>query len=115
MIEHPTFYAREQLDPFRKIQGKGERASFQVVAALTDHILPLAPGLRDQLQAGVDVLDIGCGAGAVSLAAAPSREQIATRHFSAANCSAQPRPRPRLAAVTKATFRSDMFNAPFSL
>jgi len=34
-----------------------------VVAALTDHILPLAPGMRDQLQSGIDVLDIGCGTG----------------------------------------------------
>ena len=34
-----------------------------VVAALTDHILPLVPGLRDQLQDGIDVLDIGCGSG----------------------------------------------------
>lgn len=34
-----------------------------VVAALTDHILPLATGLRDQLQSGIDVLDIGCGSG----------------------------------------------------
>ena len=36
--------------------------------------------------------------------AALSREQIATRHFSAASCWAQPRPRPRLAAVTRAIF-----------
>ncbi len=43
-----------------------------VVAALTQHILPLAPGLRDQLQQGIDVLDIGCGSGkaACALAAA---------------------------------------------
>lgn len=34
-----------------------------VVAALTDHILPLSPGLRDQLQCGIDVVDIGCGSG----------------------------------------------------
>ena len=34
-----------------------------VVAALTEHILPLATGLRDQLQSGIDVLDIGCGSG----------------------------------------------------
>jgi hypothetical protein len=33
-----------------------------------------------------------------------SREQIATRHFSAASCWAQPRPSPRLAAVTRAIF-----------
>jgi 2-polyprenyl-3-methyl-5-hydroxy-6-metoxy-1,4-benzoquinol methylase len=34
-----------------------------VVAALTKHILPLSPGLRDQLQAGIQALDIGCGSG----------------------------------------------------
>ena len=34
-----------------------------VVAALTDHILPLVPGLRDQLQSGIEALDIGCGSG----------------------------------------------------
>lgn len=41
-----------------------------VVAALTDHILPLASGLRDQLQAGIDVLDIGCGSGKAACALA---------------------------------------------
>ena len=34
-----------------------------VVAALTDQILPLVPGLIDQLESGIDVLDVGCGAG----------------------------------------------------
>jgi 2-polyprenyl-3-methyl-5-hydroxy-6-metoxy-1,4-benzoquinol methylase len=34
-----------------------------VVAALTDHILPLVPGLIDRLEAGIDVLDVGCGSG----------------------------------------------------
>ena len=34
-----------------------------VVAALTDHILPLAPGLIEKLERGIDVLDVGCGAG----------------------------------------------------
>jgi 2-polyprenyl-3-methyl-5-hydroxy-6-metoxy-1,4-benzoquinol methylase len=34
-----------------------------VVAALTDHILPLVPGLTERLEAGVDVLDVGCGSG----------------------------------------------------
>jgi len=34
-----------------------------VVAALIDHILPLSPALRDQLERGIDVLDIGCGSG----------------------------------------------------
>lgn len=34
-----------------------------VVAALNDHILPLVPGLVEKLQQGIDVLDVGCGAG----------------------------------------------------
>jgi 2-polyprenyl-3-methyl-5-hydroxy-6-metoxy-1,4-benzoquinol methylase len=34
-----------------------------VVAALTDHILPLVPGLSERLEAGIDVLDVGCGSG----------------------------------------------------
>jgi len=41
-----------------------------VVAALMDHILPLAAGLRDQLQGGIDVLDIGCGSGHAACALA---------------------------------------------
>lgn len=34
-----------------------------IVAALEDHILPLVPELVDQLTAGIDVLDVGCGSG----------------------------------------------------
>src|SRR5215203_6380676 len=34
-----------------------------VVAALTDYILPLVPGLTGLLEAGIDVLDVGCGSG----------------------------------------------------
>lgn len=34
-----------------------------VVDALIDHILPLAPELTEQLEHGIDVLDVGCGAG----------------------------------------------------
>ena len=34
-----------------------------VVAALTDYILPLVPGLTRHLEAGLDVLDVGCGSG----------------------------------------------------
>ena len=34
-----------------------------VVAALDEIILPMIPGLTDQLEAGIDVLDVGCGAG----------------------------------------------------
>ena len=34
-----------------------------VVNALREHILPLVPGLIDQLQLGIRVLEIGCGSG----------------------------------------------------
>jgi 2-polyprenyl-3-methyl-5-hydroxy-6-metoxy-1,4-benzoquinol methylase len=34
-----------------------------VVAALRGHILPLVPGLIQRLEAGIDVLDVGCGSG----------------------------------------------------
>jgi 2-polyprenyl-3-methyl-5-hydroxy-6-metoxy-1,4-benzoquinol methylase len=40
-----------------------EESAQTVVAALTDYILPLAPGLADKLEQGIDVLDIGCGSG----------------------------------------------------
>jgi len=42
-----------------------------VVAALMDSILPLVPGLIDELKNGIEVLDVGCGAGrALNLMAA---------------------------------------------
>ena len=42
-----------------------------VVAALMDSILPLVPGLMDALKSGIEVLDVGCGAGrALNLMAA---------------------------------------------
>ncbi len=34
-----------------------------VVAALINHILPLVDGLIDRLQAGIEVMDVGCGSG----------------------------------------------------
>lgn len=40
-----------------------EESNQTVVAGLDDHILPLAPGLIDKLEKGIDVLDIACGAG----------------------------------------------------
>jgi 2-polyprenyl-3-methyl-5-hydroxy-6-metoxy-1,4-benzoquinol methylase len=40
-----------------------EESAQTVVAALTDHILPLADGLAGQLRRGIDVLDVGCGSG----------------------------------------------------
>ncbi|MGB3404091.1 MAG: class I SAM-dependent methyltransferase [Microcoleaceae cyanobacterium] len=40
-----------------------EESSQTVVNTLMDSILPLIPGLTDQLQSGIDVLDVGCGSG----------------------------------------------------
>jgi 2-polyprenyl-3-methyl-5-hydroxy-6-metoxy-1,4-benzoquinol methylase len=40
-----------------------EESSQTVVAGLLEHILPLAPGLIDQLERGIRVLDVGCGSG----------------------------------------------------
>lgn len=34
-----------------------------VLPALFDHILPLAPGLTERLEQGIEVLDVGCGRG----------------------------------------------------
>lgn len=34
-----------------------------IVAALEPHIIPLVPGLKEKLEAGIDVLDVGCGSG----------------------------------------------------
>jgi 2-polyprenyl-3-methyl-5-hydroxy-6-metoxy-1,4-benzoquinol methylase len=46
---------------FHQIMAEDSEQS--VAAALTDHILPLVPGLEDRLRAGMDVLDAGCGRG----------------------------------------------------
>jgi SAM-dependent methyltransferase len=40
-----------------------EASNQSIVSKLIDHILPLVPGLRLRLEQGIDVLDVGCGAG----------------------------------------------------
>lgn len=40
-----------------------EDSGQSVVPALIDAILPLAPGLVEKLETGIDVLDVGCGSG----------------------------------------------------
>ncbi|HSM56985.1 MAG TPA: class I SAM-dependent methyltransferase [Candidatus Sulfomarinibacteraceae bacterium] len=47
----------------RFVEVMAEDSGQTVVAALLDSILPLAPGLTERLQAGIDVLDVGCGSG----------------------------------------------------
>jgi len=54
---------------FHKVMA--EDSSQTVVAALMDSILPLVPGLIEDLENGIEVLDVGCGAGrALNLMAA---------------------------------------------
>ncbi len=48
-------------DRFHEVMG--EDSAQTVVAALVDHILPIVPGLRERLEEGIDVVDIGCGGG----------------------------------------------------
>ena len=56
-----------------------------VVAALHDHILPLLPGIEARLTEGIDVLDVGCGAGRamIHLAESFSKSRFTGYDFSA--------------------------------
>jgi ubiquinone/menaquinone biosynthesis C-methylase UbiE len=58
----------EQFDRFHEVMAEDSGQS--VVSCLFDLILPLAPGLPDQLTKGIDVLDVGCGRGKALLAMA---------------------------------------------
>lgn len=40
-----------------------EESSQTVVSALLDSILPLIPGIKEKLESGINVLDVGCGSG----------------------------------------------------
>lgn len=42
-----------------------EDSGQSVLSSLESHILPLVPGLTDQLESGIDVLDLGCGRGLI--------------------------------------------------
>jgi 2-polyprenyl-3-methyl-5-hydroxy-6-metoxy-1,4-benzoquinol methylase len=75
-----------------------EESAQTVVAALMDHILPLDEGLVQQLERGIDVLDIGCGSGraACRLAAEFSKSRftgydLCDDAITAANSEAQRR------------------------
>jgi ubiquinone/menaquinone biosynthesis C-methylase UbiE len=42
-----------------------EDSGQSVMASLESHVIPLVPGLHDRLQAGIRVLDVGCGWGRI--------------------------------------------------
>lgn len=51
----------ERFGRFHQIMAEDSGQS--VVPALEEHILPLIPGLRERLERGIRVLDVGCGSG----------------------------------------------------
>ena len=44
-----------------------EDSTQSVLSTLESHILPLVPGLKEQLQKGIKVLDVGCGRGRIMI------------------------------------------------
>ena len=64
-----------------------------VVAALTDHILPLVPGLTERLEDGIDVLDVGCGSGRALNLMARNVPQQPLRRLRLLRGGHRPRPR----------------------
>lgn len=55
----------EHFDRFHEVMA--EDSAQLVVANLTNAILPIVPGLIDRLKTGIDVADVGCGAGLAML------------------------------------------------
>lgn len=60
----------ERFERFHEVME--EDSGQTVLAALHEHILPLVPGLRERLEAGIDVADLGCGRGRAVLDLASS-------------------------------------------
>ena len=53
----------EKMPRFHEVMAEDSGQS--VLSSLESHILPLVPGLRDQLANGICVLDVGCGRGRI--------------------------------------------------
>ncbi|HSE83075.1 MAG TPA: class I SAM-dependent methyltransferase [Thermodesulfobacteriota bacterium] len=51
----------EDFNRFHEVMADESRQT--VIIPLLDHLIPLVPGLREKLEAGIEVLDIGCGSG----------------------------------------------------
>ena len=61
-----------------------EESAQTVVAGLFEHILPMIPDVRNRLESGIDVLDVGCGRGRalMSMAARYPRSRFTGVDFS---------------------------------
>ncbi len=77
-----------------------------VVAVLEGAILPLVPGLPERLEAGIDVLDLGCGRGHALLRMA---ERFPRSRFAGIDLSAE-----AVAHATEAAARAGLANATFA-
>jgi len=76
-----------------------------VVAALSDHILPLVPDISKKLSQGIDVIDIGCGSGrAIALLAA----NFPDSHFTGLDISEE-----GIAVANETVKRENLVNAEF--
>ncbi len=51
----------EEFKNFHKIMA--DESDQSVVSGLEEHVIPLVPGLREALEEGIAVLDVGCGSG----------------------------------------------------
>lgn len=63
-----------------------EESEQTVLAALVEHILPIVPGLIEQLRTGIDALDVGCGSGRASLLLART---FPNSRFTGIDCSTE--------------------------
>jgi SAM-dependent methyltransferase len=88
-------------------QVMAEESQQSVVAGLVDQILPLAPGLTERLQQGIDVLDVGCGSGRAIMLLA---ERFPRSRFWGEDFSAE-----AIAAATAEAQRRGLANARFEV
>lgn len=90
---------------FQRLQAEETARIFD--AALVDTIIPLAPGLPERLQAGIDVLDVGCGQDhAINLLAQAFRRAALLASTSPRRASPQPGPKPPIVASPTSASRS---------
>ena len=64
-FHHGGGVAYEHFPRFHEVMA--EDIGQTVLAGIDEHVLPLAPGLQQRLQQGIEVLDMGCGKGQVLL------------------------------------------------
>jgi SAM-dependent methyltransferase len=93
-------------DRFHDLMAEGTRATLE--ATLLSRTLPLVPGLVDRLEAGIDVLDVGCGQGVAVLMMAHRfrRSRFVGLDF-AADAIAAARAEADGAGLTNATFLAE--------